>query len=458
MENSGIKRFASEKTLFYLASAILLLLPVVEIITALLSRHYKEFTPAFFQPFVFGAFGVFGTIVILIYKPCELKAKETLCEWYHADFFYLVLVLFMILSAVFSTKPGLYSYGYIFNCENPVDFLGYYFMFFAGSKIRSIEYRKKIVVTLLIVEAVHGIFAFLETFNILIVLPLQIWHSGAAYGLTPNSNFYGGLSVFMLACASGVFLFSEFFCENKALKVMCAVFSGFIFYTMMGSRARLAWPGFVVMIVFYLVSGLIMLKSNIDRAKLKRYFIRLFVLCAVFAAVFAVTFLFTDYISEEISRTQWEADGTYDCGIGSNRLLLWQCGLESVPKHWATGIGLDNFRQVFYEKYGSVEKAFFKDQAHNEFIQVLVTQGVFAFAAYMFIYIRTVVINVKKVFIDEDESSRELRWVFLAMFVTYLAQSFFNCSVISVAPHFWLVLGLLNTCDRPLNNINKNII
>lgn len=456
METSGIRRFASEKTLFYLTSGILLLLPVVEIITALLSRYSKDFTPAFFQPLVFGAFGVLGTIAVIIYKPCELKSQETRGEWYPADLFYLVLVLFMILSAVFSTNPGVYSFGYIYCCENPVDFLGYFFMFFAGSKIRSFEYRKKLVITLLIVEVVHGIFAFLETFNILIVLPLLIWHSGAAYGLTPNSNYYGGLAVFMLACASGVYLFSEIFSNKKALRVVSALFAGFVFYTMMGSRARLAWVGFAAMLAFYLISGVVMLKGNIDRAELKRYFIRFAILCLVFAAVFAVTHVATDFISEEVTRTQMEVDGKLNNGLGSDRLLLWQCGLESVPRHWATGIGLDNFRQVFYEKYGQVEKGFFVDQAHNEFLQVLVTQGVFAFAAYMFLYIRTVLVNVKKIFKGEDESSRALNWVFLAMVVTYLAQSFFNCSVISVAPHFWLALGLLNTCDRPINLFNKN--
>ena len=150
-----------------------------------------------------------------------------------------------------------------------------------------------------------------------------------------------------------------------------------------------------------------------------------------------------------------EVEGKLDNGIGSDRLLLWQCGLESVPRHWATGVGLDNYRQVFYEKYGNVEMAFFRDKAHNEFIHTLVTQGVFAFAFYMFLYIRTAAVNVRKIFKEDVETSRSLNWLFLAMFITYLAQSFFNTSVISVAPHFWLVLGLLNPCDKPLVLFNK---
>ena len=451
METTGIRRFASEKMLFFLAAQIMLLMPACEIVAEIMSHYSKKITPSIFHPFFFFLFGIIGTAAAVFYKYCELTAPETRGKWYPEDIFYLLMVFFMVISAVFSVNPGLYAGGYFLNSENPADFLGYFSLFYAGTKIKSPEYRKKLIVVLLIVEAAHGVFAFLQTFDIHLAYSLLTWHSGAAYGLTPNSNYYGGLAVFMLACVSGTFLFSELFGAKKYLQILSGVFAGFVFYTMMGSRARLVWPGFAVMMVFYLASGLVMIKSGIDRAKLKRYFIRFLILCAVFAVVFAAAHLFTDYVSEEIYRTQMEVEGVYDSGIGSDRLLLWQCGLESVPKHWATGIGLDNYRQVFFEKYGDVEYAFFRAKAHNEFIQTLVTQGVFAFAFYMFVYIRTGVINVKKIFKGDDDKARSLSWLLLAMFITYLAQSFFNTSVRSVAPYFWMVLGLLNTCDRPID-------
>lgn len=450
MELGGIRRFASEKTLYFLSALIILLMPVSEVIAEVLSHFHPKILPSLFHPFFFCLFGAIGTLVAVFYKYSELTSAELRGKWFASDIFYLLMILFMVLSAVFSVNPGMYARDYLLNSENPLDFLGYFFLFYAGSRIKSVEYRKKLIVVLFIVEAMHGIAAFFQTFNIQIAYSLLTWHSGSAYGLTPNSNYYGGLAVFMLACVSGAFLFSELFGAKKLLRVLFVVFAGFVFYTMMGSRARLVWPGFAVMIVFYLVSGLVMIKSDIDRAKLKRYFISLLVLCAVFAAVFAVTFLFTNYITEAVTRTQMEVDGKLDNGIGSDRLLLWRDGLESVPRHWITGIGLDNYYQVFIEKYGGADYAFFRAKAHNEFVNTLVTQGVFAFAFYMFVYARTVVTNVKKIFRSGNEISGTLNWMFLAMFVTYLAQAFFNTSVRSVAPHFWLVFGLLNTCDCPL--------
>ena len=424
----------------------MLLMPASEIVAEILSRYSELFLPSIFHPFFFRLFGVLGTLMVVLHKSSELSYPGTRGKWYAADVFYLLMVIFMILSAVFSTKPGLYGDGYLLNSESPADFLGYFCLFYAGTRIRTREYRKKLIVVLLIVEIAHGVLAFFQTFDIQITYCLLTRHSGAAYGLTPNSNFYGGLSVFILALVSGVYLFSERFSGKRSVRILSALFAGFVFYTMMGSRARLVWAGFVVMLAFYLISGLVMFKANIDRASLKKYFIRFFVLCGIFAAVFAVAQIFTDFVSEEVQRTQMELEGKLDSGLGSDRLILWQCGLESVPRHWATGIGLDNYRQVFIEKYGDVDLYFFRAKAHNEFINTLVTQGVFAFALYMVLYFRTIVLNVKKIFKGEDDTPRYFTWIFLAMFLTYLAQSFFNTSVISVAPYFWLVAGLLNQC------------
>ena len=100
MEQTGIRRFASEKTLFFFSSAIMLLMPAVEIVTEILCNYSKDILPSFFHPFLFGAFGVLGTAVAVIYKSLELSSPETRGRWYIEDLFYLVLIFFMILSAV----------------------------------------------------------------------------------------------------------------------------------------------------------------------------------------------------------------------------------------------------------------------------------------------------------------------------------------------------------------------
>ena len=454
METAGIRKFASEKKLFGLTVLIMLLMPVSELITDIIARYNKNVTPSVFQPVILGLFGIVGTVMAVLVKTNELTSHENGKKWYAADICYLALVLFMVISAVFSVNPGLYSDGDVFVAETPVHFLAYYSLFFFGSRITSSEYRRKLMAVFLFVAALQGVIAFFQTFNIEIAYCLLIRHDRAAYGLTQNSNYYGGLSVFLLACSSGCYLFNGKIFRSKIWGVFLPLFSGFLFYTMMGSRARLAWIGFAAMIFFYLVSGLVMLKGKIARDDLKRYFIRFAVLCAVFAAVFAATHFLTNFVSEEAERTRMELDGELRGGLGSDRLLLWKYGLESVPHHWATGIGLDNYTRVFFENPAFVKGMYYQAKAHNEYLHILATQGIFALAAYLFILFRTLVNGVRKVFTGGDDLSVSLVWVLLGMFVTYAAQASLNSSVINVAMYFWIVFGLLNPCSesRKCNN------
>ena len=451
MRDTRLGQLATEKNLFKVTAVLMLLIPVSEILTEIGWRFSHEITPSLFQPVILGLYGALGTLLVVLCKAGELKNAK----WYASDVFYLLLVFFMAISAVFSKNPGVYSDGIVLISENPLHFLAYYALFFSGTRIKSSEYRRKLLILLLVIAAVQGVVAFFQTFNIEIAQCLLIRHDRAAYGLTQNSNYYGGLSVFLLACISGVYLFSEKISRSKAFRFAMPVFAGFVFYTMMGSRARLAWAGFIAMTFFFIVSGLVMIKGNIGKDELKRFFIRFAVLAVVFAVVFALTHVLTNFVSEEIQRTQYEVEGKVDAGLGSDRLINWEYGIESIPHHWLTGIGLDNYREVFFENPRYVEGTYFQDKAHNEYLHVMATQGVLAFAVYVVLFIRICVLSVKRVFRGGDDADQAYTWIFLGMFVTYLAQAFLNTSVINVAMYFWLVAGLLEPCETPIKLINK---
>ena len=457
MYDSRLGQLATEKNLFNLTVLIMFLMPVSELITDICCNFSGNISPSVFQPVIFGFYGVAGTAAVLLFKSVELTDKKATKNWYAADVFYLVFVFFMILSAVFSKNPGVYSNGDVFVGENPLHFLAYFALFFSGSRIKLPEYRVKLVKSFLVITALQGIIAFFQTFNIEIAYCLLIRHDRAAYGLTQNSNYFGGLSVFLLACITGAFLFSEKIFRKKAFRYLMPILAGLVFYTMMGSRARLAWIGFAAMVLFYVVSGIVMLKGAVSKDALKSYFIRLAAILTVFAAVFAITHLFTNFWSEEIQRTQAEIDGTVDAGLGSDRLINWKYGLESIPHHWATGIGLDNYTEVFFENPNWSEGTYYQAKAHNEYLHILATQGVFAFTAYMFILFRTVVITVKRIFKGGNGDMQALDWMLLGMAVTYAAQASLNCGVINVAMYFWLTLGLLNPVERPLNCLKRKI-
>ena len=278
----------SEKA-FYKAVVILLGgLPAVEVITEIIVRFDNRFIPSFFLPQITGLFGIFGTFLTILYWLAAEPGKRKLRP---ADIFYFTLLFFMIISAVFSRHPGLYSYGDYFYCENPLHFLAYYWLYFAGTLIDDPKYRRNILYMFAGVAVTEGIFAFLQTFNIHLSYSLYYYTEHTAYGLTQNSNYYGGLCVVMIAGISGMYIFSDLIAMPKMIKNTLPVILAVLFYTMLGSRARLAWVGFAGLLIFYIISMTIMYWR--DREAVKPAVRRSLVLLAVFSAAFLIAFFFT---------------------------------------------------------------------------------------------------------------------------------------------------------------------
>lgn len=442
---NSIGNLVSEKV-FYRACVILLGgLPIVEIITEIIGRFNNIVLPSFFLPQLTGIFGVFGTLITILYWLSIEHGKRKLRI---SDIFYFTLLFFMILSAVCSRNPGVYSEGDYFYCENPLHFLAYYWLYFAGTLIDDTKYRKNLLYLFAGVAVLEGIFAFLQTFNIELSYSLYYYTEHTAYGLTQNSNYYGGLCVVLIAGISGMYFFSDYVTDSKYMKYVLPAVLAFLFYTMLGSRARLAWMGFAGLVVFYVISFAIMYRK--DKETVKPALKRSLVLLAVFSAVFLIAFFFTDYIREAAVRSYWEvANGDVE-KVGSDRIYNWKMGLASVPDNWLTGVGLDNYSYVFRADPEYYTQA----KAHNEYLHVLVTQGVPAVINYLALLIYAGAGAVKSVVNDTSKVRRILTWIFLGMFITYCVQALFNGSVTYVAVYFWLIIGLITprTVIRP----NKN--
>jgi O-antigen ligase len=245
-----------------------------------------------------------------------------------------------------------------------------------------------------------------------------------------------------------MYIFSDLIAMPKLIKNSLPVILAVLFYTMLGSRARLAWVGFADLLIFYIISMTIMYRR--DREAVKPAVRRSLVLLAVFSAAFLIAFLFTDYIREAAVRSYWEvAIGDVD-KIGTDRIYNWRMGLASVPDNWLTGVGLDNYGYVFE----SAPDIYFQAKAHNEYIHVLVTQGVPAFINYMALLVFACSGAVRNVIKDGSKERRTVTWILLGMFVTYCVQALFNGSVTYVAVYFWFIIGLITprTVIRPDKN------
>ncbi|MCR4556341.1 MAG: O-antigen ligase family protein [Saccharofermentans sp.] len=434
------KNLISEKAFYKMVVVLIVGMPVVEFFTEIVSWLNPLIIPSFFQPQILALFGILGTFLTVLYWISAWQQKKSLR---FADVFYFMLVFFMVISAMFSLNPGEYSYGSVFYCENPLHFLAYYWLYFAGTLIENTKYRKNIIFSFFAVAILEGIFAFLQTFNIELSYSLYYHAEGAAYGLTQNSNFYGGLSVLFVACISGMYIFSDDIVNSKVKQIILLIIDAFIFYTLLGSRARLAWVGFAGLVMFYTISLIVMYKKNKGREDFAVIIKRSVILFSVLFAVFIITFLFTNYVMEVTERSYWEVVNGNADKMGSDRLYNWRMGLSCVPEHWLTGVGLDNYRYVFLSDPNYQFGMYLQDKAHNEYLQILVTQGVPALINYLALMIYACCGAVKSIIKETSRERMAVIWIFLGMFVAYSVQAFFNSSVTYVAMNFWLIIGLV---------------
>ena len=438
--DSLIDRIISEDVFYKAVMGLIIGLPVVELITEILFRFNESFVPSTIEPIVLAAFGVMGTLLTVLYL-CVTISKNRILRT--ADIFYFTLIFFMVISAVFSRNPGVYCGGDANRCENPLHFLAYFWLFFAGSLIDTWKYRRNIIFSFLGVSILEGIFAFLQTFNIELAFSYLYRADRSAYGLTQNSNYYGALCVIFVAAIAGLYIFADNIIKSKAFRFALPAIAAFVFYTMLGSRARLAWVGAAALVVFYVISLIIMSRKSENKADLKPAVKRSLIILGVFTAVFLFAFFFTDYIREVAVRSYWEVANGKPEMIGSKRFYIWNMAVKSIPQNWLTGVGLDNFQYVFLSSPDFSDDMYFKDKAHNEYLQILVTQGIPAFINYMALLIYTLTGAVKSILGETSKEKRAATWILLGAFVAYASQAFFNNSITYVVIYFWLVMGLI---------------
>ncbi|MDU5111354.1 MAG: O-antigen ligase family protein, partial [Clostridium sp.] len=90
-----------------------------------------------------------------------------------------------------------------------------------------------------------------------------------------------------------------------------------------------------------------------------------------------------------------------------------------------------------YEEHLDYHNSFI-DKAHNEFLEYAVSNGIFNLIAYLSL-ISITIYNLWR-----DIKEVKIKVLFLTL-IGYLVQSFFNISVIMVAPIFWIFLGYCNS-------------
>ena len=112
-----------------------------------------------------------------------------------------------------------------------------------------------------------------------------------------------------------------------------------------------------------------------------------------------------------------------------------------MGKYWAVGSGIDTFGVVY-----GVDNGLYYDKAHNVYLQIAITNGIFALSIYLILLLIIFIKGLKR---------KEALYISLLMaFTGYCIQAFANISVVEVAPTFFVISGLILGKKPKIDNQN----
>ena len=118
--------------------------------------------------------------------------------------------------------------------------------------------------------------------------------------------------------------------------------------------------------------------------------------------------------------------------LGHGRVRIWKNVWKAIKKQPIIGYGPDNLGLV-YEK--SDDDSAIADKAHNIYLHILVSSGIFALSGYL----GFVIINIR-----DGLKSKNILVICLSFgIIAYSIQGAFNINVNEVTPYFYIILGFM---------------
>ena len=355
------------------------------------------------------------TIILLIRK----KYKKN-----KIDIFLILILLFSIISSIFAKNIETAIFGSWERYEGIFVICYYFTILFLTSFIKK-EYKKKIIYSILVFGLIQCIYAICQKLNLFNAETML--HNGFrwATGFTGNPNFLGTLMLICICYSIGLYIDS-----NDKIKMILLLSLIFIFSIgILLSKTRSCMIGLIFVMIILLI-------YSIKNKYIKKYIVLsiILVISTIFMQVLNLTPVI-GFISEATEEISDISKGNGENFVADGRLYIWKETIKRVPNYLLHGIGIDNFS---YIKDGGpiYSLGLIVDKAHNEYLQILITTGIFSLISYLCLHFLIIKEGLKNAF-----KSKEI-YLILPV-IGYLVQAQFNISVITVAPIFYISLGLL---------------
>ena len=362
---------------------------------------------------------IFIVIMVIIKK---FKFKNYKFKIY--DLLIILLSIFAIISCKFAISRYAALYGFYLRYEGVFAILYYYSVFYITSFVKK-EHKKILAVLIVILGVIDSIYAYLQMSGSSLVKKIYDGNSILVVGFNNNPNFFATNMLLSLSVCIGLFIDTS----DKLYKVIYGMFIIILMYGLTVSNTRSCIVGLFVVFLYILVFVI----KNKKWADLG-IIILLISLVFMYMHFNGMTTL-VHFLNGTKNETIKLISGDSNSSFGAKRLGVWKYSMMIAPHYFLHGAGIDNFAFAFGGRAIRIGPYMF-DKAHNEYIQLLITQGIFAFISYL-VLIGIVLFNGIK------NSFKEKELYLVLPVIGYLVQAFFNISVIDVAPVFFLSLGLL---------------
>ncbi len=322
----------------------------------------------------------------------------------------MFFIVFALISAFLAPVPLTAWIGNPYRFTGLSVYLGCIILFILAWQTKNTE---KVLGYLIGSAVIVSFLSVLQHFGLNLV-PHEAYREGyVSYGTMANADFLGTYAAFILPAAILFFL--------RYKKIFWLISVAFIHAGLMVSTM---WGEWLVIMVALVIIAWYALKEKGKR----KAFVQVFVVLAV-----VTCFFFSVGKKEAIIKraavipTEALSSLRLEDKAGSGRIFIWRHTLNIIPHVWAFGLGPDHLIYAGI-KFGEKTPV---DKAHNVYLEIAVTMGLFALLAYL-------------VFLSFflRPGPNETGFVLWLMILVYLVQGLFNIDVVMIMPLFWIVLGM----------------
>lgn len=385
-------------------------------------------------------FGIVGIVLYILYRVIHNTTKI----W---DLLVLIMMFLGYLSYCNAYDKSVALRGFFTGREGLIVIISYYVFFLIGTTFRKKEKMKKVFIFMLTIFGIISVFySFLQLINLNSFLGIPIVgkmiYSPSFFS---NSNYFGTFTSIMVC----IWLAKYFFANKDGIEYGSFIILCIFIFGLICSGAMSA---FFMLVLILVLCFIILVKNKFSKKIIiLKYCLLIFSLIVSFSFVKIVG---DSYVFDDVLETSNQAvsvlNGKVDDSFGTGRVYIWKQTFKYLGDYIYTGIGIDNFAYLGKNEgkylYDSKEENNVIYKAHNEYLQILATQGIFMFIVYIVFLFLILKSSYNKFFINNNSC-------FFMSVLGYMIQAFFNISMTRIAPIFFLLCGLLVSSNDETKNI-----